>query len=54
MELKFRKAVAIALFSAFSALALPACDNDGPAEDLGEEVDEAAEDTKRAVDDATD
>lgn len=36
-------------------LGLAACDDaDGPAEQAGEAVDEAAEDTKRAVDDATD
>jgi len=34
---------------------LAACDEaDGPAERAGEQVDEAIQDTKRAVDDATD
>lgn len=36
-------------------LGLAACDEaDGPAEQVGQAVDEAAQDTKRAVDDATD
>lgn len=37
------------------SLGLAACDEaDGPAEQVGEAVDEAAQDTKRAVQDATD
>lgn len=37
------------------ALPLAACDtNDGPAEELGENLDNAAEDTKDAVEDAGD
>lgn len=38
---------------AFAPLALTACDDDGPAEDVGEKVDEGAQDTKRAIEDAT-
>lgn len=37
-----------------SPLALAGCDNEGPAEGVGEKIDEGAKDTKRAVDDATD
>jgi len=38
-----------------TGLGLTACDDaDGPAEQIGEDVDEAIQDTKRAVDDATD
>ena len=37
------------------ALGLAACDdNDGPAEQIGKAVDEAANDAKRAVQDAAD
>lgn len=37
------------------SLGLAACDEaDGPAEQVGEAVDEAANDTKRAIQDATD
>lgn len=36
-------------------LGLAACDDaDGPAEQVGQAVDEAAQDTKRAVEDAAD
>ena len=37
-----------------SSLALTACDDQGPAEQLGENIDEAVNDTKRAVEDAAD
>lgn len=44
--------VVLALGGAFG---LAACDEaDGPAEQIGEAVDEAAQDTRRAVQDATD
>jgi predicted small lipoprotein YifL len=33
---------------------LVGCDNKGPAERTGEKLDEAVQDTKRAVEDATD
>lgn len=36
------------------ALGLAACEEQGPAEQAGEAVDEAVQDTKRAVDDARD
>ncbi len=32
---------------------LPACDNQGPAEEAGEEMDDAVDDLGDAVDDAT-
>ena len=36
-------------------MAVTACDDsEGPAEQAGEKVDEAVQDTKRAIDDATD
>jgi hypothetical protein len=40
--------------SIFSVAGLVGCDNDGPMEDAGEELDEASQDAKRAIDDATD
>jgi hypothetical protein len=54
MDITIRKAIAVILLSAYGALALPACQEDGPAEDLGEKVDEAADDAGRAVEDAAD
>lgn len=33
---------------------LSGCDNQGPAEEVGENVDEAAKDTKRGIEDITD
>lgn len=54
MEINTRKLVAVLLLSTFGALGLSACEQDGPAENFGEQVDEAAQDTKRAVEDATD
>lgn len=42
------------LLGVFSATGLAGCDKDGPMENTGEELDEAAQDTKRAIDDATD
>lgn len=54
MQLLKRTAVIPLAFAlAFGALPLTGCD-DGPAEDAGEKVDEAAKDAKRGVEDATD
>ena len=39
---------------ALSPLALSGCDQDGPAEEAGEKIDEAVQDTKRGVKDALD
>jgi hypothetical protein len=45
----------LALGIVLGGLGLTACDEaDGPVEQAGENVDEAIQDTKRAVDDATD
>lgn len=47
--------IVLAVLMLGSSLGLAACDNaQGPAEQIGEAVDEAAKDTKRAVQDATD
>ena len=41
----------IAGFTALGALGLTACDtNDGPAEEIGEQIDDAADDVEDAVD----
>ncbi len=37
-----------------AALALSACEEEGPAEQLGESIDESAEEVGDAVEDATD
>lgn len=37
-----------------STLALAGCDQDGPAEEVGEKIDEGINDAKRAVKDAAD
>lgn len=45
----------MAVLALAGALGVAACDQaDGPAEQVGQAVDEAAKDTKRAVQDATD
>ena len=48
-----RTALAAAFMIATAAPLLAACD-EGPAEKVGEKLDEGARDTKRAVQDATD
>ncbi|MBO6947506.1 MAG: hypothetical protein JJ855_05960 [Rhodospirillales bacterium] len=37
-----------------SSLALAGCEEDGPAEEVGEKIDESVNDAKRAVEDAAD
>lgn len=55
VSMNMKKMVAVLFLSFFGMLGLSGCDsNDGPAESLGETVDEAVEDTKREVEDATD
>jgi hypothetical protein len=49
-----RGALAAAFLLAATAPMLAACDDKGPAEKVGERLDEGARDTKRAVEDATD
>jgi len=45
----------LAVLMVGGAFGLAACDaSDGPAEQVGEAVDEAARDTKRAIEDAAD
>ena len=55
MELsKTSKTIAAALLVSALIIPLSGCDNDGPLEEAGEEIDETAEDIGDAVDDATD
>ncbi len=51
---KTSKAIAAALLASALMIPLSACDNDGPLEDAGEEIDDAVEDAGDAVEDATD
>ncbi|MFN4283441.1 MAG: hypothetical protein ACK4NA_12460 [Alphaproteobacteria bacterium] len=37
-----------------TAVPLAACDDQGPAEQVGERIDEGVNDTQRAIEDATD
>lgn len=56
MENARKKTIALGMALALgAALGLTACpEKEGPAEKVGKAVDEAAHDTKRAVEDATD
>lgn len=45
---------ALLLVGMVSTVGLVGCEKDGPAENLGEQVDEAAQDAKRKIEDATD
>jgi hypothetical protein len=45
---------AVALAMLMSLGFVTACEKEGPVEKLGEKVDEAASDTKRAIEDAAD
>tara|TARA_R110001592_G_scaffold363371_1_gene685524 strand:- start:135431 stop:135595 length:165 start_codon:yes stop_codon:yes gene_type:complete len=54
MDTTPKKISAILLFCMVSMLGLSGCDQDGPVENFGEEVDEAAQDAKRKIEDATD
>ena len=53
--IKVLKYMIIMLTFSFSLWFLSGCENnDGPAEQAGEEIDEAINDTKRKIEDATD
>lgn len=47
------KNVSTALLAGVFMIALSACDRQGPFEEAGEEIDERAEDTRDAIEDAT-
>jgi len=46
--------IAIAVFFAFSSIALVGCEPDGPAERAGEEIDEAVDEAEDNLEDAAD
>lgn len=48
------RVLAVALFASSAFFAMPACEQEGPAEEAGEEIDEAAEETEDAMEDAAD
>jgi hypothetical protein len=54
MKIETRKRVAVLLLSLFAAVALYGCSKDGPAEELGEKVDETVQDAERKLEDAGD
>lgn len=50
----FGKIVFVTAALGLGSLAVSGCEEQGPAEKAGEKIDEAINDTKRAVEDATD
>ena len=54
MKNNTKKLIAVFLLSVLGVVGLTACEKKGPAEQLGEKVDEATQDLKREVEDATD
>lgn len=47
-------AILLALLMAFAAIGLAGCDDQGPAEEAGEQIDDAMEDAADSFDDAAD
>ena len=54
MSQTFRRATAVAALALMAALILSACEEEGPAEQVGEALDESANDIGRALEDAAD
>lgn len=52
--MKLSEIIGAALLAGVLLVALPGCEDQGPMEEAGEEVDEGVEDTGDAIDDATD
>lgn len=52
--MKIRATLAAPLLLSAFLIALAGCDDDGPLENAGEEVDEAVENTGDAIEDGTD
>lgn len=52
--MKLSKTIAAALLGSFFVITLPACEEQGPLEEAGEEVDDTVEDTGDAIEDSTD
>ncbi|MEQ9010725.1 MAG: hypothetical protein RIK00_09070 [Algiphilus sp.] len=49
-----RNAALALLLATGSTLALTGCESDGPAEEMGEDIDEGIEEAQDEIDDATD
>lgn len=52
--MKLSETIAAALLASTLMFVLPGCDDQGPFEEAGEEIDEAADDTGDAIDDVGD
>lgn len=52
--MKFNKTIAAALLLSALTVTLSACEEDGPLEDAGEEIDDSIEDAGDAIEDSTD
>lgn len=52
--MKLSETIAAALLVSALAIVLPACDQQGPAEEAGESIDNTVEDMGDSVEDATD
>jgi len=48
----FKKSAAVAAFALAAALSLSACEEEGPAEQAGEAIDESVEETGEAMEEA--
>ena len=54
MRKTMKSAIPATVLALAAALTLSACDEEGPAEQLGESIDESAEEVGDAIEDATD
>lgn len=52
--MKFSENIAAALLASALMITLSACQDDGPLEDAGEEIDDKTEEAGDAIEDATD
>jgi hypothetical protein len=48
------RVIAVAAFASSAFFVMPACEQEGPAEEAGEEIDEAAEEAGDAMEEAAD
>jgi|GEM_PF-6062837 len=48
------RVLAVAAFASTAFFAMPACEEEGPAEEAGEEIDEGADNVQDGMDDAAD
>lgn len=54
LDMKLKPALMVIGSLMLASPLLAACDDDGPAEEMGEEIDEGAEEAGDAIEDATD